>query len=281
MASPYGHPRERASYLGSSTPHAVATKRRSFNFGCVREAHKLSRTLALGVVAVALFNTLSALSLPIPEGRPSVPLVVTWLVLLLSHSALYWFGSSLRSRFGLVAYVGLQAAIVLAIGLTGALFPVGVALYIALTAELVLIAAEQWGTIAITLGAIVIFAANAVAVADLYRGATAGLLLAITGVIAHAVAGLLQRQRSAPNQPAVTNATPPSNAVQPPSNLTPRELEVLRAMARGARNSQIATDLAIAERTVKAHLASIYQKLGVESRSAAVAVALKRGLTDS
>ena len=62
------------------------------------------------------------------------------------------------------------------------------------------------------------------------------------------------------------------------SGLTSREMEVLRSLAGGARNNQIATQLGIAERTVKAHLASIYQKLGVESRGAAVAAAQRRGL---
>ena len=60
------------------------------------------------------------------------------------------------------------------------------------------------------------------------------------------------------------------------AELTPRETEVLRALVSGARSSQIASQLGITERTVKAHLANIYQKLGVESRSAAVAVAMQR-----
>ena len=60
------------------------------------------------------------------------------------------------------------------------------------------------------------------------------------------------------------------------ARLTAREREVLRMLARGARTSEIAQQLDIAERTVKAHLASIYQKLGVESRTAAVAVALQK-----
>jgi NarL family two-component system response regulator YdfI len=62
------------------------------------------------------------------------------------------------------------------------------------------------------------------------------------------------------------------------SGLTVRELEVLDALARGARNTEIASGLGIAERTVKAHLANIYQKLGVESRGAAVAAARSRGI---
>jgi NarL family two-component system response regulator YdfI len=65
------------------------------------------------------------------------------------------------------------------------------------------------------------------------------------------------------------------------SRLTARELEVLRAIATGARTPQIASELGIAERTVKAHLASIYLKLGVDSRAAAVALAVRRRLVDA
>lgn len=62
------------------------------------------------------------------------------------------------------------------------------------------------------------------------------------------------------------------------TNLTDRELEVLDAVARGERSKEIAIQLGISERTVKAHLASIYSKLGVDSRAAAIAVAVQRGL---
>ena len=61
------------------------------------------------------------------------------------------------------------------------------------------------------------------------------------------------------------------------ADLTERELEVLKAVARGERSKEIAVQLGIAERTVKAHLASIYGKLGVDSRAAAIAVAAQRG----
>ena len=62
------------------------------------------------------------------------------------------------------------------------------------------------------------------------------------------------------------------------SDLTERELEVLQAASRGERNKEIAYKLGITERTVKAHLASIYQKFNVDSRAAAVAVAAQKGL---
>lgn len=66
--------------------------------------------------------------------------------------------------------------------------------------------------------------------------------------------------------------------VEAASTLTAREQEVLAAVARGERSKEIAALLGISERTVKAHLASIYNKLGVDSRAGAIAVAAQRGL---
>ena len=71
-----------------------------------------------------------------------------------------------------------------------------------------------------------------------------------------------------------------SQSIQP-VNLTDRELEVLRSVARGERSKEIAIQLGISERTVKAHLASIYNKLGVDSRAAAIAIAAQMGLLAS
>lgn len=62
------------------------------------------------------------------------------------------------------------------------------------------------------------------------------------------------------------------------NDLTEREQEVLEAVARGERSKEVALHLGITERTVKAHLASIYGKLGVDSRAAAISVAMQKGL---
>ncbi len=59
--------------------------------------------------------------------------------------------------------------------------------------------------------------------------------------------------------------------------LTDKELFIIRAVSKGYRNKEIAFDMGIAERTVKAHLTNIYNKLNVDSRSEAVSVAIKRG----
>jgi DNA-binding NarL/FixJ family response regulator len=63
-----------------------------------------------------------------------------------------------------------------------------------------------------------------------------------------------------------------------PERLSGREQEVLALLAEGAANKEIALRLHITERTVKAHVTSIFNKLGVNSRAEAVAVALRSGL---
>jgi DNA-binding CsgD family transcriptional regulator len=241
---------------------------------------RLDRTLALGVLAVAVFSALAAVSMPVPAWRVGMTATATLTALLGLHAGLYWWADRIRARFGLGGYVAAQAAVVFCVALTGALFPVGLALYLALTAEVVVVAGERWGTVPITFGAIVLFGASAIAASDLYRGATAGLLLAITGVLAHATAALVRRRGARGSPPGAGPSAAIVEAAGPPhtSDLTPREVEVLRVLASGARTSDIAAKLGIAERTVKAHLAGIYQKLGVESRTAAVALALQRKL---
>lgn len=75
--------------------------------------------------------------------------------------------------------------------------------------------------------------------------------------------------------PSVASAIIGRPPTQEPS---PRELEVLRLVARGAANKEIARTLLISETTVKTHLKHAFAKLGVDSRAAAVVVALERGL---
>jgi DNA-binding NarL/FixJ family response regulator len=61
------------------------------------------------------------------------------------------------------------------------------------------------------------------------------------------------------------------------SPLTPRELDMLRAAARGLGNKQIAAELGVSSRTVQTHLTRVFGKLGVSSRTEAVLEAIKRG----
>lgn len=62
------------------------------------------------------------------------------------------------------------------------------------------------------------------------------------------------------------------------NSITERELFILQAIARGCTSKEIAFDMGISERTVKAHLTNIYGKLNVDSRSRAVAVAIDKGI---
>jgi DNA-binding NarL/FixJ family response regulator len=67
-------------------------------------------------------------------------------------------------------------------------------------------------------------------------------------------------------------------APQPTGVLSAREREVLRLVAKGTGNREIAAELFISQATVKTHLSHIYEKLGVKDRAAAVAVAYDRGI---
>lgn len=60
--------------------------------------------------------------------------------------------------------------------------------------------------------------------------------------------------------------------------LTERERDVLARVAQGERSKEIAAALGLTERTVSSYLTTIYNKLGVDSRASAVAVAMERGI---
>lgn len=63
-------------------------------------------------------------------------------------------------------------------------------------------------------------------------------------------------------------------------DLTPREIEVLRLIAAGNANKQIADQLSIGEATVKSHVTNILSKLGANDRAHAVTIGLKRGIIE-
>jgi DNA-binding NarL/FixJ family response regulator len=87
-------------------------------------------------------------------------------------------------------------------------------------------------------------------------------------VLAPPVAARLMSRLRTPAAPA---------AVQP----SPRELEVLAAVARGLSNAEIGRELFIGEATVKTHLQRLFTKLDVDDRTRAVTVAIERGLLPS
>jgi two-component system, NarL family, response regulator YdfI len=60
--------------------------------------------------------------------------------------------------------------------------------------------------------------------------------------------------------------------------ITTRETEILRMLARGLMNKEIATELRISEHTVKFHISSILDKLGASTRTEAVMIGIRRGL---
>jgi DNA-binding CsgD family transcriptional regulator len=90
------------------------------------------------------------------------------------------------------------------------------------------------------------------------------------------LAGLKALSISIPSEPV--SAPPDTERVTYPAGLTAREVEVLRLVAQGLTDVQVAEQLVISPRTVNTHLTSIYAKIQVSSRSAATAYALAHHL---
>jgi DNA-binding NarL/FixJ family response regulator len=71
-----------------------------------------------------------------------------------------------------------------------------------------------------------------------------------------------------------------TDAAAPPDPLTPREREVLKLIAEGSSNREIATALVISEKTVERHRANILEKLGMHDRVELTRYAIRRGLVE-
>ena len=81
-----------------------------------------------------------------------------------------------------------------------------------------------------------------------------------------------------PSGPAVQRISPLTALLRAPAGLTAREIDVLRLVAVGRSDAEVAGQLYLSVRTVNAHLRSIYRKAGVRSRAAASRFAEENGL---
>jgi NarL family two-component system response regulator YdfI len=125
--------------------------------------------------------------------------------------------------------------------------------------------------------------ASSSAVSQALRLGVRGILLALpeprqlSATIEAVVRDLvvLGSESSAPMRPATGRSTLADELTEP---LTPREREVLRLLASGLGNKEIAAKLKISEHTAKFHVASILGKLGAASRAEAVSIGMRNGL---
>ncbi len=107
------------------------------------------------------------------------------------------------------------------------------------------------------------------------RAGARGFLLkgAALAEIEHAIRTVARGGRSIDARIASRHA-----ALSNAPRLSPREREVLRLIAAGMSNKEIAADLGVTERTVKFHVTAIFNKLGAENRAAAVTVGTEKGI---
>lgn len=113
------------------------------------------------------------------------------------------------------------------------------------------------------------------------RAGAAGYLLKDVGPGELAEALRAVHAGGATLHPAVAATVMHSVAEPTRDPLTPREHEVLRLVARGLPNRLIARELALSEKTVKAHVSAVLGKLGVADRTQAALYAVRHGLVDS
>ena len=91
---------------------------------------------------------------------------------------------------------------------------------------------------------------------------------------------MLLREMGAAGKPSPSGGEPPPRAVRPTVDpLTERELDVLKLVAQGRSNREIADELVVAEGTVRTHVSNILSKLHLASRTQATLFALREGLT--
>ena len=110
----------------------------------------------------------------------------------------------------------------------------------------------------------------------LLKGVPRGEIFSAVRIV-HGGGALLQPVVASKLLGRVRRAVEPSSS---PDALTDRELEVLRLLAQGQTNKEIAAALVITERTVKFHVSSILGKLGAGNRTEAVTLAAQQGLID-
>lgn len=124
-------------------------------------------------------------------------------------------------------------------------------------------------------------------ITDSYRAGAKGYIVkaSTSDVLRHALLLILSGETYIPSSAmaALTGATPVTSAfhTEVPENvpaLTPRQREILLLMAHGMQNKDIANQLGMLEGTVKVHVKSILQKLGVNNRTHAVVTGIRMGL---
>jgi len=252
------------------------------------------RVLGAAVGTTAVLYLLAALSRPAYERGVSASIALVTASLLAVHACIYVFGGQLEGALRPTTVVGANAGTLVVLAAVSPSVWLNIAVFAAFTTLVIARHSLPYSPNIVRLLAIVVFATSTAVGFGVYRGSAIAFVLSIVFLLGQAVVltGARNDLSDGTRIPTVADtersaiATVEDSAKQaslveagPASTpLTGRELDVLRLAAQGMKSADIALSLGITERTVKAHLAAAYRRLGVTSRAAAIARAATRGL---
>ena len=224
------------------------------------------------VVALAAGVILVLGTLPSVVAYRNPMQVVGSSVLCLLHGGLYALGGRLRHFQQEKFYLSAHLALLVAFGLVAPPLAVATFVYLVFVTQATR-HLTTWSPARLVMVATLLFGAITVWTDNLVRGIAVALMLAVAG--AFTVARRRARRAAAARAEAEDDDEP---VAAPGSALTDKELQLLRLAATGATARRIAAKLNTSEHSVETHLLTVYGKLGVEGRAAAVAVATQLGL---
>lgn len=229
-------------------------------------------------IGIACVVALAAAIILILGTLPSVvayrnPLqVVGSSLLCLLHGGLYALGGRLRHFRQEKFYLSAHLVLLTVFGLVAPPLMVATFVYLVFVTQATR-HVTTWSPARLVMVSALLFGAITVWTDNLVRGIAVALMLAGAGAFTEA----RRRARRAAAASAGTDDDDETAAV-PGTALSDKELQLLRLAAAGATARSIAARLHTSEHSVESHLDTVYRKLGVEGRAAAVAVATQLGL---
>ena len=215
------------------------------------------------------------------RASPGV-LVVLSSVVLLAHATLYGGSTAAILKFGSQPFIGVQAATLFAFGTFAPRLGLALALYAVFMVYALRRLGHRVTPWLIIPGTALLFGLNVALVSGGTRGLWIAIALVIAGIYGQSLFGVPMRDNHRAqiikDHTTATRSRLRVKSGTPGHSLSEQEIGIIRLVAIGTPERDIAVKLGITERAVLAHLASVYGKLGVETRAGAMTLAVQRGI---